>query len=208
MLAYDDEATPVGLIGKKQLPILIKDDGEAICESETIILYLEHNFEPTVLLPPSELYREASPVGGTMIDQCCTDVTLAEVMPQLEYHVALLCLPRWPLAALPEFKTPVSRGCVLVSRRPQHTGLQGSIVYYNAKKEKQFEGKVTLESLLMYTHALKSDARKALDRSVSSLEACWLLILEHNCCTVTNVSGQFFTLIQVFNASSPSPGVT
>ena len=36
-LANDDEATPIGLVGKKMVPILIKDDGTAMGESLDIL---------------------------------------------------------------------------------------------------------------------------------------------------------------------------
>ncbi len=36
-IAYDDESTTTNLIGAKQVPLLIKDDGEAMAESLDII---------------------------------------------------------------------------------------------------------------------------------------------------------------------------
>lgn len=42
ILANDDEATPIQLIGKKMLPILVKDDGTAMGESLDIVQYLNH----------------------------------------------------------------------------------------------------------------------------------------------------------------------
>lgn len=41
VLLNDDEATPVKLIGKKQVPILIKDDGSAMAESLDIVRYVD-----------------------------------------------------------------------------------------------------------------------------------------------------------------------
>ncbi len=40
-LLNDDEATPIGLIGKKMLPILIKADGSAMGESLDIVHYVD-----------------------------------------------------------------------------------------------------------------------------------------------------------------------
>lgn len=38
-IAYDDESTTTNIIGAKQVPLLIKDDGEAMAESLDIINY-------------------------------------------------------------------------------------------------------------------------------------------------------------------------
>ena len=40
-LLNNDEATPIGLIGKKMLPILIKADGSAMGESLDIVHYVD-----------------------------------------------------------------------------------------------------------------------------------------------------------------------
>lgn len=39
----DDESTPVGLVGKKVVPILVKDDGTAMPESLDIVRYIDEN---------------------------------------------------------------------------------------------------------------------------------------------------------------------
>lgn len=41
ILLNDDEATPIALIGKKQVPILVKDDGSAMAESLDIVRYID-----------------------------------------------------------------------------------------------------------------------------------------------------------------------
>lgn len=41
MIANDDEATPVSLVGKKVVPILVKDDGTAMPESLDIVRYVD-----------------------------------------------------------------------------------------------------------------------------------------------------------------------
>ena len=38
VLANDDEATPIGLVGKKVVPILVKEDGTAMPESLDIVI--------------------------------------------------------------------------------------------------------------------------------------------------------------------------
>lgn len=40
-LANDDEATPIGLVGKKVVPILIREDGTPMAESLDIVAYLD-----------------------------------------------------------------------------------------------------------------------------------------------------------------------
>ncbi|GGL95250.1 glutaredoxin 2 [Pseudomonas asuensis] len=42
VLLYDDVATPEQLVGKKTVPILVKDDGTAMTESLKIVHYLDH----------------------------------------------------------------------------------------------------------------------------------------------------------------------
>ncbi len=43
-LLNDDEATPVGLVGKKVVPILIKENGEAMPESLDIVKYVDETY--------------------------------------------------------------------------------------------------------------------------------------------------------------------
>ncbi len=43
-LLNDDESTPISLIGKKMVPILIKEDGSAMGESLDIVRYLDENY--------------------------------------------------------------------------------------------------------------------------------------------------------------------
>lgn len=43
-LANDDEKTPIDLVGKKVVPILLKDDGTAMPESLDIVKYADENF--------------------------------------------------------------------------------------------------------------------------------------------------------------------
>ena len=41
ILANDDEATPIKLIGKKMVPILVKENGDAMGESLDIVRYVD-----------------------------------------------------------------------------------------------------------------------------------------------------------------------
>ncbi|SUT92957.1 glutaredoxin [[Actinobacillus] rossii] len=49
ILANDDEATPISLVGKKMVPILIKNDGTAMPESLDIVRYIDENFGKQIL---------------------------------------------------------------------------------------------------------------------------------------------------------------
>jgi len=49
VLLNDDESTPVGLIGKKAVPILIKENGEAMPESLDIVKYVDENYGEKLL---------------------------------------------------------------------------------------------------------------------------------------------------------------
>ncbi|TCP91245.1 glutaredoxin 2 [Cricetibacter osteomyelitidis] len=40
----DDEVTPIGLVGKKMVPILVKEDGTAMPESLDIVKYIDENY--------------------------------------------------------------------------------------------------------------------------------------------------------------------
>ncbi|QLB13028.1 glutaredoxin 2 [Bisgaardia hudsonensis] len=48
-LLNDDEKTPIGLVGKKMVPILIKDDGSAMPESLDIVRYIDDNYGEKLL---------------------------------------------------------------------------------------------------------------------------------------------------------------
>lgn len=49
MLGNDDETTPIGLVGKKVVPILIKEDGTAMPESLDIVRYVDAHFGEKIL---------------------------------------------------------------------------------------------------------------------------------------------------------------
>lgn len=48
-LLNDDEDTPIGLVGKKVVPILVKDDGSAMPESLDIVKYIDENYGEKLL---------------------------------------------------------------------------------------------------------------------------------------------------------------
>lgn len=89
VLDYDDIETPIKLIGKKMVPILEKDDGTIMSESNDIIsLFIE-------LAGSNETKK---PTKGAIEWQGGSFAPLLQIG-----------LPRWPLLDLQEFKTESSR---------------------------------------------------------------------------------------------------
>jgi glutaredoxin 2 len=81
----DDTETMVGLVGKRQIPILVKDDGEPMLESMDMVKFIDGHGEPVLSGP------ERSEIG----------VWAEQVVPK----ATPLTWPRYPLLALPEFGT-------------------------------------------------------------------------------------------------------
>lgn len=54
VIANDDEDTPVSLVGKKVVPILVKEDGTAMPESLDIVRYVDANYGEKII---SEIIR-------------------------------------------------------------------------------------------------------------------------------------------------------
>lgn len=84
----DDSDTMVGLVGRRVIPILVKDDGKPMLESMDMVSYTER-LGPPVLVGPQrpELVRWA-------------DETVAKTAP--------LTMPRYPLLGMPEFAAPAA----------------------------------------------------------------------------------------------------
>ncbi|MDC2824681.1 glutaredoxin 2 [Rodentibacter pneumotropicus] len=86
ILANDDETTPIGLVGKKVVPILIKEDGTAMPESLDIVRYVDENFGERIL---SEQIRPE----------------IEEWVKKLGHYYNHLLIPRFVKMDLAEFKT-------------------------------------------------------------------------------------------------------
>lgn len=89
-LANDDEATPIGLVGKKMVPILVKDDGTAMGESLGIVRYLDEY------------------AGGEHLDDAIRPAVQAWLDKVNTYSNQLLS-PRSVRIGLPEFATESAR---------------------------------------------------------------------------------------------------
>eukprot|EP00128_Syssomonas_multiformis_P002655 Colp12_sorted_trinity150504_noHs@20896 len=88
-LLNDDEATPIGLVGAKQVPILQFEDGKAMPESMDIVKYIDANVN-----------------GPSVLEESDRD-DLKQWIAKLNKVVYHLCMPRWikPEVGLEEFKT-------------------------------------------------------------------------------------------------------
>jgi glutaredoxin 2 len=81
----DDSETMIGLVGKRVIPILVKDDGTLMLESMDMVAYIDGVGEPVLTGPQrSEIAAWA-------------DKVVAKTAP--------LTMPRYPLLGLPEFRT-------------------------------------------------------------------------------------------------------
>jgi glutaredoxin 2 len=81
----DDSDTMIGLVGKRIIPILVKDDGQPMLESMDMVEYVESHGDP-ILTGPER-----------------TDV--AAWAEKVVTRTAPLTMPRYPMLGLPEFGT-------------------------------------------------------------------------------------------------------
>ena len=81
----DDTDTMVGLVGKRQIPILVRDDGEPMLESMEMVKYVDGHGDP-ILVGPER--REVADWADSVVPK-----------------TAPLTMPRYPLLGLPEFAT-------------------------------------------------------------------------------------------------------
>ena len=81
----DDSDTLIGLVGKRVIPILVKDDGQPMLESMDMVAYVD-GLGASVLTGP-----QRGEVGAW------ADRVVARTAP--------LTMPRYPLLGLPEFRT-------------------------------------------------------------------------------------------------------
>lgn len=81
----DDSDTMIELVGKRQIPILVKDDGEPMLESMEMVTYLDGLGESVLTGPKRNVV------------QAWADKVASKTGP--------LTMPRYPLLGLPEFAT-------------------------------------------------------------------------------------------------------
>ncbi len=81
----DDTDTMMRLVGKRVIPILVKDDGQPMLESMDMVRYVDGHGEPILTGP------ERAEIAA------CAERIVARTSP--------LTMPRYPLLGLPEFAT-------------------------------------------------------------------------------------------------------
>jgi glutaredoxin 2 len=93
----DDTATMVGLVGKRQVPILIRDDGQPMLESMDMVRYVDSLGAPVLTGP------ERGEIAGW------AERFFAKAAP--------LTWPRYPLLGLPELATIAAHDHYVVRKR-------------------------------------------------------------------------------------------
>jgi glutaredoxin 2 len=93
----DDTETMVGLVGKRQIPILVKDDGQAMLESMDMVRCVESLGEPILTGPERP--------------------DIADWADRFAAKAAPLTWPRYPLLGLPEFATIAAHDHYTVRKR-------------------------------------------------------------------------------------------
>ena len=93
----DDTETMIGLVGKRQIPILVKDDGEPMLESMDMVRYVDSRGTPVLTGPERH--------------------EITAWADRFAEKAAPLTWPRYPLLGLPEFATIAARDHYVVRKR-------------------------------------------------------------------------------------------
>ena len=93
----DDTETMVGLVGKRQIPILVKDDGQPMLESMDMVRYVDSRGSPVLTGPERS--------------------EIADWAGRFAKKAALLTWPRYSLLGLPEFATIAAHDHYVVRKR-------------------------------------------------------------------------------------------
>jgi glutaredoxin 2 len=111
----DDSDTMIRLVGKRRVPILVKDDGTAMLESMDMVAHIDGLGAP-VLTGPQR--GEVAAWADAVVDK-----------------TAPLTWPRYPLLGLPEFATVAALDHYVVRKRKQ----LGDLVELRAKTREQID---------------------------------------------------------------------
>ena len=111
----DDADTMTRLVGKRVVPILVKDDGQPMLESMDMVGYIDGLGDPVLTGP------QRSEIAA------CADTIVARTVP--------LTWPRYPLLGLPEFGTVAALDHYIVRKRKQ----LGDLVELRAKTREQID---------------------------------------------------------------------
>jgi glutaredoxin 2 len=93
----DDTDTMVDLVGKRVIPILVKDEGQPMLESMDMVKYIEGLGSPILVGPQRP--------------------EVADWADQIVSKSAPLTMPRYPLLGLPEFATAAALDHYIVRKR-------------------------------------------------------------------------------------------
>ena len=105
----DDSETMIRLVGKRRVPILVKDDGQPMLESMDMVAHIDGLGQPVLIGPQrGELTEWASAAAD---------------------KTAPLTWPRYPLLGLPEFATIAAHDHFIVRKRQR----MGDLVELRAK---------------------------------------------------------------------------
>ena len=111
----DDSKTMIRLVGKRRIPILVKDDGQPMLESMDMVTLIDGVGEP-ILTGPQR------PEVSTWADS-----VVEKTVP--------LTMPRYPLLGLPEFGTISARDHYIVRKRKK----LGDFVELRAQTREQID---------------------------------------------------------------------
>jgi glutaredoxin 2 len=111
----DDSATMIALVGRRVIPILVKDDGRPMLESMAMVAYIDALGDPIL----------TGPQRGEV--DAWTDGFVAKAV--------LLTWPRYPLLGLPEFATAAALDHYIVRKRKR----LGDFVELRAKTREQID---------------------------------------------------------------------
>jgi glutaredoxin 2 len=115
VLLEDDSETMINLVGKRVVPILVKDDGQPMLESMDMVAYIDGLGTPILVGPQrSELAAWATATADKS---------------------APLTWPRYPLLGLPEFGTIAAHDHYVVRKRQR----LGDFVELRAKTREQID---------------------------------------------------------------------
>jgi glutaredoxin 2 len=111
----DDSDTMIRLVGKRRVPILVKDDGTPMLESMDMVAYIDGLSAPVLIGP------QRSEVAAW------ADAVVDKTVP--------LTWPRYPLLGLPEFSTVAALDHYIVRKRKR----LGDFVELRAKTREQID---------------------------------------------------------------------
>jgi glutaredoxin 2 len=111
----DDSKTMIDLVGKRRVPILVKDDGRPMLESMDIVSYIDGFGDPILAGPRRKEIAEWD------------DSFVPKSVP--------LTMPRYPLLGLPEFSTISARDHYIVRKREK----LGDFVELRARTREQID---------------------------------------------------------------------